>query len=241
VAALLGAGCGQIGSAHDAAEGQPAAAGAYPGAGGDAGGVVQGPQFSGDPTLPQKGHHGKRVIVTTVTTTTSDPATSPIPQFHLRVAITNTSGPLYACPVQGPFHVGDDFGQPRYTTNPPHPHGGNDIFAPRGTPIIAPFNGVATVDAGGLGGNGVRVTGADGYVYNAHLEAYGTLGRVHTGQVVGYVGNSGDAAGGATHDHFEWHPYHPAIDWVSPYGYRVVDAGNPPAVDPYPYLRAACS
>ena len=118
---------------------------------------------------------------------------------------------------------------------------GNDIFAPRGTPVIAPFDGIATVDAGGLGGNGVMVTGKDGYVYNAHLEAYGTLGAVKTGQVIGYVGNSGDAAGGATHDHFEWHPYHPTLNWVSPYGYRVVGSSNPPGVDPYPYLRAACS
>ena len=103
------------------------------------------------------------------------------------------------------------------------------------------FDGVATNDGGGLGGNAVIVTGKDGFVYNAHLEAYGTLGAVHTGEVVGYVGNSGDAAGGATHDHFEWHPYHPEINWVSPYGYRVVASGSPPAVDPYPYLRAACS
>src|SRR5437588_1023655 len=237
VAALLGAGCGQIGAAHDAAGGQAEAAGAYPGTGGDTGGVAKGPQFSGDPTLPQKGHQRRRIIITTVTTTASDPTTSPIPQFHLRVAITNTSGPLYACPVQGPFHVGDDFGQPRYTTNPPHPHGGNDIFAPRGTPVIAPFDGYAYVDTGGLGGRRVIVRGRDGLAYNAHLDSYGQLGQVRTGTVVGYVGNSGDAVGGATHDHFEWHPYHPTIKWVSPYGYSSIDSWSPPAVDPYPYLR----
>src|SRR5205807_1328738 len=63
VAALLGAGCGQIGAAHNLAEGQAEAAGAYPGTGGDTGGVANGPQFSGDPTVPQKGHHRKRIII----------------------------------------------------------------------------------------------------------------------------------------------------------------------------------
>jgi len=232
VAALLGTACGQIGGTHN--EGQPAT-------GADAliGNGVTEPQFSGDPQTARTGKHRKRITVRTTTTTTNG-ATSPVPMFHLRVLISNTSGPFFACPVQGPFHVGDDFGQPRYTTNPPHPHAGNDIFATRGTPIVAPFDGYAYVDTGGLGGRGVIVRGRDGLAYNAHLDSYGQLGQVRTGTVVGYVGNSGDAVGGATHDHFEWHPYHPTIKWVSPYGYSSIDSWSPPAVDPYPYLRAAC-
>ncbi len=44
-----------------------------------------------------------------------------------------------------------------------------------------------------LGGLEVRVTGSRGYVYNAHLSSYGTLGYVRAGTVIGYVGATGDA------------------------------------------------
>jgi len=71
-----------------------------------------------------------------------------------------------------------------------------------------------------------------------HLSGFGTLGSVGAGTVIGYVGNSGDAAGGPTHDHFEWHPrVIPSNPWVSPYGYSVV---NGDAIDPYPYLNQVC-
>jgi len=101
---------------------------------------------------------------------------------------------------------------------------------------------VAVADPNDLGGNAVVVRGNDGYVYNAHLSAYGHLGPVKTGDVIGYVGNTGDAQGTAYHDHFEWHPYAgPTIQWVSSYGFVTIDSGNPPAVDPYPYLKQACT
>ena len=51
----------------------------------------------------------------------------------------------------------------------------------------------------------MRVTGPRGYVYNAHLSSYGTLGSVRAGTVIGYVGATGDAT--TAHDHLEWHPY----------------------------------
>src|SRR5437588_3041677 len=253
--ALLGAACGQIGGVHGA-PGAPVAA-AAPGvtsAGGyaDSGALHGVPlnvkSFDGNST---KGHGtittrkvGNKVIIkrrvgnkiiTTIKTTV--PGVPPV----LSPAVLNQKGPLYVCPVQGQFSVGDDFGAPRYTTNPPHPHAGNDIFAPEGTPIVAPFDGVAYAAPNSLGGNAVVVRGADGYVYNAHLSSYGKMGAVHAGEIVGYVGNSGDAQGGATHDHFEWHPYAgPIIPWVSTYGFRTIDSGSPPAVDPYPYLYEAC-
>ena len=63
------------------------------------------------------------------------------------------------------------------------------------------------------------------------------MGNVSAGTVIGYVGNSGDAQGGATHDHFEWHPYHlPAHLWRSPYGYTVING----AIDPFPYMNQVC-
>jgi peptidoglycan hydrolase CwlO-like protein len=146
-------------------------------------------------------------------------------------------GVFQVCPVDSPHAYSDDFGQYRGTTNPPHPHAGNDIFAPRGIPIRAPFSGTAVDASGGLGGRAVVVYGSLGYVYNAHLSGIGTLGSVSAGTVIGYVGNTGDARGGATHDHFEWHPsVLPKHLWRSPYGYTRIGS----AIDPYPYLNSVC-
>lgn len=130
--------------------------------------------------------------------------------------------PIGFCPVRGPHDVADDFGAPRWEDGKYHPHMGNDIMAVYGTPIVAPFDGRAVATPGGLGGLAVKVFGAAGYVYNAHLSRYGTLGIVDAGTVVGYVGATGNAVGGAPHDHFEWHP------------------GGGSAVDPYAELMQVC-
>lgn len=133
----------------------------------------------------------------------------------------DTWGLFKVCPIQGWNDVTDNFGiTVRLPGVPIHRHMGNDILALTGTPIVAPFDGYATASRGWLGGMEVRVQGALGYVYNAHLSRYGTLGQVHTGDIVGYVGSTGDAT--TPHDHFEWHP------------------NDGLAVDPYPYLSASC-
>src|SRR6266702_1367555 len=119
--------------------------------------------------------------------------------------LPNGAGPFQYCPVQGSHAYGDSFGEPRYAGGY-HPHAGVDIFAPEGTPIVAPFDGNATEAPNGLGGNAVIVYGSQGYVYNAHLSSYGNVGSVSAGEVIGYVGNTGDAAGVPTHYHFEWRP-----------------------------------
>ncbi len=134
---------------------------------------------------------------------------------------TRIDGVLQICPVDPPHAYTDTFGAPRYAGGY-HPHQGNDIFAPEGTPIRAPFPGDAVIATNTLGGVSVKVYGRDGYVYNAHLSRIGRLGPVRTGDIIGYVGNTGDAINSAPHDHFEWHP-----------------AGGD-AVDPYPYLNAVC-
>jgi peptidoglycan hydrolase CwlO-like protein len=149
---------------------------------------------------------------------------------------SSIGGVFFRCPVDQPRGYGDDFGAPRYGGGF-HLHAGNDIFAPRGTPIRAPFSGSASDASNGLGGLAVYVHGAAGYVYNAHLDSLGKLGSVSTGDVVGYVGDSGDARGGLTHDHFEWHPnVIPSNLWRSSYG--VTQVGS--AIDPYPYLNSVC-
>jgi peptidoglycan hydrolase CwlO-like protein len=144
---------------------------------------------------------------------------------------------LQVCPVDGPRAFGDGFGAPRYFGGY-HLHKGVDILAPFGTPIVAPFDGYAATGYNSAGGNTVSVAGAVGSVYNAHLSSYSSLsnGPVHTGDVIGYVGDTGDAAP-IMHDHFEFHPNVMPSSWpVSAYGYSIIED----AVNPYPLLVAAC-
>ncbi len=146
------------------------------------------------------------------------------------------NGILQVCPVDQPRAVYDGFGAPRYAGGY-HPHAGNDIIAPMGTPIRAPFPGTARASSNTLGGLAVYVYGANGYVYNAHLSAYSdkSNGPVQTGDIIGYVGETGDTD--TPHDHFEWHPNVVPSDWpASPYGYSVIGS----AVNPWPLLQAVC-
>jgi murein DD-endopeptidase MepM/ murein hydrolase activator NlpD len=125
------------------------------------------------------------------------------------------------CPVDEPRYIHSDFGEMvRLEGVKPHVHMGNDIEAPTYTPIRAPFDGYASSSFSPLGGYQVRVHGDRGYVFNAHLIAFGTLGWVDAGTVIGYVGATGDST--APHDHFEWHP------------------GGGPAVDPNYLLTLTC-
>jgi murein DD-endopeptidase MepM/ murein hydrolase activator NlpD len=149
-------------------------------------------------------------------------------------------GTVFAvCPVDQPRAVYDGFGAPRYGGGY-HPHAGNDIIAPQGTPIRATFDGYAQAGSNTLGGYSVTVTGALGYTYNAHLMQPGVTGQVSAGQVVGYVGATGDTS--TPHDHFEWHPNVIPTDWPeSPYGYSVIVTGyGSPAVNPFPLLAQVC-
>ena len=138
------------------------------------------------------------------------------------------------CPVDQPRAVYDGFGAPRYAGGY-HPHAGNDIIAPQGTPIRATFDGYAQAGSNTLGGYSVNVYGDLGYTYNAHLMQPGVTGQVSAGQIVGYVGATGDTS--TPHDHFEWHPNVIPADWpASPYGYSVIGS----AVNPFPLLSQVC-
>lgn len=135
------------------------------------------------------------------------------------------SGPIasgaWICPVQGPHAFGNDFGAPRPGGRR---HQGNDILSPRGTPVVAPVSGVSSQRTNSLGGLTFWLVGDDGNsYYGAHLDSWSAnTGRVAAGTVLGYVGNTGDAAGGPTHLHFEIHPH----------------GGG--AVNPYPTLLRYC-
>ena len=117
----------------------------------------------------------------------------------------------YVFPLVGPSSYGDSYGGFRGDVHGKWHHG-DDIFASLGTPVVAVANG--TVNRVGWHKVGgwrlwVRDAAADEF-YFAHLSGYAPSilrsNRVTAGQVIGFVGNTGDAYGGAPHLHFEVHP-----------------------------------
>jgi murein DD-endopeptidase MepM/ murein hydrolase activator NlpD len=87
-------------------------------------------------------------------------------------------------------------------------HEGQDIFAPRGTPVLSANEGyVVNIGENSLGGQTVSVIGAGGRVYYyAHLESYAPHlsegDYVTTQTLLGYVGTTGNATGTPPHLHF---------------------------------------
>jgi murein DD-endopeptidase MepM/ murein hydrolase activator NlpD len=120
------------------------------------------------------------------------------------------AGP-YMFPVGGNAVFGDSYGGLR-TDVPGGWHHGDDIFAPLGTPVIAVADGTLNrIGWERLGGwrLWVRDRAGDEFYY-AHLSGYSPLalsgGSVHRGEVIGFVGNTGDAFTTMPHLHFEIHP-----------------------------------
>lgn len=112
-------------------------------------------------------------------------------------------------PVAGIARYSNDWMAPRYTPCF-HLHQGTDIFAARGTPVRAPTNGVVSFTEEAVGGKSVYVREANGtFYYLAHLDRFARIpagSRVSQGQVVGFVGSTGNADGGAPHVHLQVHP-----------------------------------
>jgi LysM repeat protein len=125
----------------------------------------------------------------------------------------------FQCPVPGAKFM-NDWGYPR---SGGRYHEGNDLMAKMATPVHAPLSGTVEYLTGSIAGLEFRlVTSGGTYFIGSHLSARGKSGSVSAGDVIGYVGNAGNAEGGPTHLHFEIHP------------------GGGPAVNPYPTLRTAC-
>ena len=117
----------------------------------------------------------------------------------------------YVFPVFGTASFGDTFGAPRADV-PGGWHHGEDIFAAAGTPLLAVADGTLhTIGFNKIGGYRIWLRDRQGNeFYYAHLSAYSPLAvegnQVKAGDVIGFVGNTGDADGGPPHLHFEIHP-----------------------------------
>jgi peptidoglycan LD-endopeptidase LytH len=114
---------------------------------------------------------------------------------------------LCPVPVPVPVYFIEDWHAPRAGGTF---HEGNDLLAPRNTQAVAVVSGVIRQKVGPVQGNAIWLDGDDGNQYfYAHFDAYvGAPRRVAAGEAIGLVGNTGDAAGGPTHVHFEIHPNH---------------------------------
>jgi len=166
----------------------------------------------------------------TVASTVLDGADSVLLAQQIQMAAVRAGSAVvgggFVFPVAGAHSFSDTFGAPRmFGTSFAHLHQGTDIFAASGTPLVAVERGVVIrMGSDVLGGTKLWLVGASGTrYYYAHLSGFaeglvdGTV--VQAGQLVGYVGNTGNAVTTPAHCHFEVHP------------------NGGPAVNPYPLLR----
>ena len=139
--------------------------------------------------------------------------------FYARVARLYTQAPesKIAMPLENVSRraVADTWHAPRGTGRL---HEGQDIFAPRGTPILSATNGyIFKVGENNLGGQTVSVIGSGGRIYYyAHLDRYAPgleVGNLVTPRtVLGYVGTTGNAQGTPPHLHFGIYTLNGAIN-----------------------------
>ena len=153
-------------------------------------------------------------------------------KLHQPLKVTPPLGQSgYLFPVVGlAAGFGDTYGGLR-TDVPGHWHHGDDIFASLGTPVVAVASGrVNRVGWERLGGWRLWVRDRLGnQFYYAHLSGYSPAvlrsSHVRAGEVIGFVGNTGDAFTTVPHLHFEIHPR------------RLLHLHYDGAVDPTRYLQ----
>ena len=148
----------------------------------------------------------------------------PALEQRVEAVVAQAVQPSLGMPVQGAKRasIQSGFGAPRDAGV--RVHQGVDIFAPRGTLVVAAADGIVTsAGINGLGGNVVwQVRPLRGEsLYYAHLDRQLVKAGsyVRRGDVLGTVGNTGNARGGPTHLHF-----------------GIYARGG--AVDPLPYLAS---
>jgi murein DD-endopeptidase MepM/ murein hydrolase activator NlpD len=135
----------------------------------------------------------------------------------------------YVFPVYGVSSYSDSYG---FADRDLNYHHGDDIYGELGQPLLAVADGtVFSVGWNRLGGNRLWLRDHQGNLfYYAHLAAFSISARngahVNAGEVIGFMGNTGDAEGASTHVHFEVHPV------------SLIYLGYDGAVDPTTYLQA---
>jgi murein DD-endopeptidase MepM/ murein hydrolase activator NlpD len=156
---------------------------------------------------------------------TPKPTRKPAPRTPARAARTRlvAVGPSgYVCPVTAHPSFTDTWGDPRPGGRR---HQGTDVLAPYGSPVVAVTAGSIHTDYSSAGGISLYLRGTDGdeYFYAHNSRNVARDGQhVAAGELIAYVGTTGNARGGPAHVHFERHP----------------GGGRP--VDPYPFLLRAC-
>jgi len=157
------------------------------------------------------------------TTTTTGESTETTVATTTTVAASSSGG--MACPVNGASAFTDTWGAPR---SGGRSHRGVDMMAARGTPLVAIESGsVLRLSNSSLGGITLYLKGDSGDVYYyAHMDGYASgISKgmaLSVGQLIGYVGSTGNASYSAPHLHFELHP------------------GGGGAVNPTPLVRSLC-
>ena len=152
----------------------------------------------------------------------------PLRQIPYNVFPKLTAGG-YVFPVYGQASYTNTFGAARADTGWHH---GEDIFAQLGAPILAVANGIVySVGWNDIGGLRLWLQDVAGNeFYYAHLSAFSPLAvngaQVRAGDVLGFMGNTGDAEATPYHLHFEIHPA------------SLIYMGYDGAVAPYSYLNA---
>ena len=162
----------------------------------------------------------------------------PTPTPFVPRSVTLAEHPLLTVPVQGVprNRIADTWGQSR--ANGARTHKACDIMAPGGTPVIAAAPGTVEKLFYSNGGGGITlyVRSADkawSYYY-AHLQDYAP--GLHEGQIVaagellGFVGDTGNAGTGNFHLHFAMARMKPGERWWQ---------GEP--VNPYPLLAGTAA
>lgn len=188
-------------------------------------------------TAAYKEQEYRKWLATSTTTTTTTTTRAPVTTTSSPSVTTTThppdpppppppppSGDL-VCPVNGAVSFVDTWGAPR---SGGRTHKGVDMIAAKRTPLVAIEDAVVKrMGNGSLGGITVWLTGASGdEYYYAHMDGWAdglTKGQsVSAGELIGYVGNSGNARYTVNHVHFQFHP------------------GGGSAVNPYPLVKGLC-